>query len=125
MTDDALLQVRHVLQWALDAEVTASHHHRVGFGGDGFQRDHRRHRLDLGDQARGVGQDGFAHDAQIVGCPHERHRQKVGPRLGHRLAQHQVVGSPGGDDEVIVAAASVAGITNEPVELALPAAPRT
>ena len=52
VADDLLLQVGHVLQRALDAEVAAGDHDRVGLLEDRAQAVHRGRRLDLGHQAR-------------------------------------------------------------------------
>ena len=57
VADDPLLQVRHVLQRAVDAEVAAGDHHRVGGLGDRGQLGERRAGLDLGDDAGPLADD--------------------------------------------------------------------
>ena len=90
---DLLLHVRHVLERALDAEVAAGDHHRVGHGDDLVEVIDRRERLDLGDQAGRQRGDRVAHLGEIVGVTHERDREEVDALRRHRRGQHQVLGA--------------------------------
>ena len=91
MTDDPLLQVGHVLQRALDAQVATGHHDRVGLVGDLDQGLHGAERLDLGDEAHGHRGDGRAHLLQVGRSTHERHGEEVDAVADHHLGHLQVL----------------------------------
>ncbi len=82
--DQALLHGRHLLGRHLHAEVAARHHHRVGRGDDGIERDDRRRLLHLGDDARTI-TDQRAHLDDVLGPLHERQRNPVDAELQAEL----------------------------------------
>ena len=88
---DALLEVRHVLERAVDAEVAAGDHHRVGGGGDLGQIAERRRRLDLGHDPR-ANPDHRAELGDVLRVADERQRDVVDAGRGDRVGEHEIVG---------------------------------
>ena len=94
VADDPLLQVRDVLERAVDAEVAAGHHHGVGGRGDAGEVAERRGRLDLGDDLRSVADDA-AELLDVARPADERQGDVVGAGRGHRLGELEILGGRG------------------------------
>ena len=90
MAHDPLLEVRHVLQRAVDPEVAAGDHQRVRCLGDRRQLGERGAGLDLGDDA-GALPDDFAQLVDVVGPADERQRDVVDARRGDGLGEHEIL----------------------------------
>ena len=80
----------HVLDRAVDAEVAAGDHDRVGRGDDVVQVVDRRVRLDLRHELSPVADD-RPHLLDVARLAHERHRDVFDSGGRHRLGEDQVL----------------------------------
>ena len=87
---DRLLQVRHVLERAVDAEVAPGDHDRVRHGEDLGEVPERRARLDLGDELGAIADD-LADRRHVGRRADERHGDELDSGRRHRLGEHQVL----------------------------------
>ncbi len=89
VTQDALLEVRDVLDRAVDAEVPASDHHRIGRGHDLVQMIDRRPGLDLRHELRAVADDG-TDLVEVGGGANERDRDVLHAGRRNRFGEHEI-----------------------------------
>ena len=87
---DRLLQVRHVLERAVDPEVAPGDHDRIRHGEDLGEVPERRARLDLGDELGAIADD-LAYRRHVGGGAHERHGDELDAGRRHRLGEHQIL----------------------------------
>ncbi len=88
--DDAFLEVRDVLDRAVDAEVATSDHHDVGGGDDLVQMVDRRTGLHLRDDLGSIADHG-SNLVDVAGRPHERHGDELDSGSSNRFREHEIV----------------------------------